>query len=306
MSNPQPALELNHVHKSFHGKCVLHDLNLAIQPGEFVSILGYSGSGKTTLLSLLAGLIKPDAGEVKQDGTNVLSPGPERGVVFQNYSLLPWLTVGENVALAVSSVYRHYCARQRQDHVMHYVNMVKLGSAVHKLPRQLSGGMRQRVSLARGLAMDPKVLLLDEPLAALDALTRAVLQEEISAIWQETKKTVVWITNDPDEAILLADRILPLTPGPSATLGPDFIVPLSRPRDRRDLLEDPTFIALRADLVNWLLTAKNRESNAQTKKFILPDILPEDLTTTNTLQFLNRKGPKRRSAEREETKEIRN
>jgi nitrate/nitrite transport system ATP-binding protein len=298
------ALELKNISKSFDGKSVLNDINLAVKTGEFVTIIGYSGSGKTTLISMLAGLLKPDAGQVLQDDLPVTGPGPERGMVFQNYSLLPWLTVRENVSLAVEQVFPNHTKSELEEHIMRYVKMVKLGHAVDKLPKQLSGGMRQRVSLARGLAMEPKVLLLDEPLSALDALTRATLQDEISEIWQETKKTVVWITNDPDEAILLADRIIPLTPGPGATLGPAINVSLPRPRDRREMMHNTEFQKLRAELVNWLLDLKKRHATTLTKKLILPDILPEDLTNSNSLQFFERRGPRRRSQERTEVVEI--
>lgn len=298
------ALELNNISKSFDGKSVLKNINLAVQKGEFVTIIGYSGSGKTTLISMLAGLLKPDAGQVLQDGLPVSGPGPERGMVFQNYSLLPWLTVRENVSLAVEQVFPNYTKSELEEHIMKYVKMVKLGHAVDKLPKQLSGGMRQRVSLARGLAMEPKVLLLDEPLSALDALTRATLQDEISEIWQETKKTVVWITNDPDEAILLADRIIPLTPGPGATLGPAIEVSLPRPRDRREMMHNAEFQKLRAELVNWLLDLKKRNSTTLTKKLILPDILPEDLTNPNSVQFFERRQPRRRGQERTEEVEV--
>lgn len=298
------ALELNNISKSFDGKCVLKDINLTVQKGEFVTIIGYSGSGKTTLISMLAGLLKPDTGKVLQDGLPVAGPGPERGMVFQNYSLLPWLTVRENVSLAVEQVFPNYTKSELEEHIMKYVKMVKLSHAVDKLPKQLSGGMRQRVSLARGLAMEPKVLLLDEPLSALDALTRATLQDEISEIWQETKKTVVWITNDPDEAILLADRIIPLTPGPGATLGPAIEVSLQRPRDRREMMHNTEFQKLRAELVNWLLDLKKRNSTTLTKKLILPDILPEDLTNANSFQFFDRRQPRRRGQERTEELEV--
>lgn len=294
------ALELVNAGKSFSGKCILRDINLTVAPGEFVTIIGYSGSGKTTLISMLAGLLKPDTGQALHDGKPIAGPGPERGMIFQNYSLLPWLTVRENIALAVEQVFPDYKPSQRDEHVMRYVKMVKLGHAADKLPRQLSGGMRQRVSLARGLAIESQVLLLDEPLSALDALTRATLQDEICEIWQETRKTVVWITNDPDEAILLADRIVPLTPGPAATLGPPISVNLPRPRDRKTMMHDPAFQNLRASVVNWLLDLRMRDATTLVKKLVLPDILPEDLTTVNTLQFLNRGGPRRRGDERTE------
>jgi nitrate/nitrite transport system ATP-binding protein len=229
-------LELKSLGKSYGDGAtrtdVLRNVSLAVNEGEFVAIVGFSGSGKTTLINLMAGLIAPDAGEVLFRGTPVTEPGPERGVVFQSYSLLPWLSVAGNVALAVDAVHGGDSASERRRRVDCYVKMVGLDHAADRKPAELSGGMRQRVAVARALAMDPEVLLLDEPLSALDALTRAKLQSEIEAIWSREKKTVVLITNDVDEAILLADRIVPLNPGPGATFGPEFTVPFARPRDR--------------------------------------------------------------------------
>ena len=198
---------------------VLADINLEVERGEFISIVGFSGAGKTTLMNLLSGLAFPDTGSVIIDGKPVTGPGPERGLVFQNYSLLPWLTVFENIALAVDQVFPQWNAEKRRAHVERYIEIVNLVAARNKLPRELSGGMRQRVAVARTLAMEPQVLLLDEPLSALDALTRANLQDEITSIRRQDDKTIVLITNDPDEAILLADRVIPLTRGPRATLG---------------------------------------------------------------------------------------
>lgn len=270
-------LELNHVAKSFGGPPVLADVNLAIERGEFVAIVGYSGSGKTTLISLIAGLIRPDSGTVKLNDLEVTAPGPDRGIVFQNYSLLPWLTVFENIALAVGQVFPNHSADKQRQLVEAAIATVSLTPARHKLPRELSGGMRQRVSVARALAMDPQILLLDEPLSALDALTRATLQDEFERIWEKDKKTVVLITNDVDEALLLADRIIPLTPGPGAHLGPSFPVPLARPRDRKALNHDPEFKRLRGLVTNELLGYQARRQATVTRKLILPDILPEDL-----------------------------
>ena len=223
-----PFLELRNVCKGYgpRGKRteVLRDVNLAVDRGEFVAIVGYSGAGKTTLLSLMAGLIAPDSGEVLLEGKRVTGPGPDRGVVFQNYSLLPWLTVFENVYLAVDQVFSELSKNEKHKHTDKYIAMVKLTAARDKKPGQLSGGMRQRVAVARALAMDPRVLLMDEPLSALDALTRATLQDEIEQIWEQDQKTVVLITNDVDEGLILADRIVPLSAGPAATLGPDVAV----------------------------------------------------------------------------------
>lgn len=251
-------LELDGVSKSFtvNGKTkpVLRDINLSIEQGEFVAIVGFSGSGKTTLMSLMAGLILPDVGEVRLHGERVTGPSPNRGIVFQNYSLLPWLTVFDNVKLAVDQVCRGWSKERKRERVMEYLKMVNLTPAALKRPAQLSGGMRQRVSLARTLAMDPEVLLLDEPLGALDALTRATLQDEIERIWEHDRKTCVLITNDLDEALLLADRIIPMTAGPGSTLGPAFVVDAARPRDRRAIAKGPDFKHLRRELTEWLLT----------------------------------------------------
>jgi nitrate/nitrite transport system ATP-binding protein len=245
-------IELRNVEKSYGSTHVLTGINLEIQEGEFVAVLGFSGSGKTTLISLLAGLTRADSGEVTMQGKPIVAPGPERGVVFQNYSLLPWLSTYDNVELAVSSVRPDWTSEQKREHVVRYLEMVNLGHALGKRPSELSGGMRQRVAVARALAMNPDVLLLDEPLSALDALTRASLQDELVRIWGKEKKTVVLITNDVDEGLLLADRIVPLTPGPGATLGPSFPVHIPRPRDRRALNHDPEFKRLRNEVIRYL------------------------------------------------------
>lgn len=214
---------------------VLRDINLNIRANEFVCIVGRSGCGKTTLISLIAGLIEPDAGNILLDGKPIDGPGPDRGVIFQNYSLLPWMTVFENVYLAMDAVAPELSEADKRQRTEYYIGLVNLTAAAKKVPRELSGGMRQRVAVARGLAMDPKVLLLDEPFSALDALTRGTLQEELARIWMETRKTVVMITNDIDEAILLADTIYPLTSGPGATLGQAVQIAMPHPRTRAQL-----------------------------------------------------------------------
>jgi nitrate/nitrite transport system ATP-binding protein len=275
-------LELSSVSKSFSGLSVLKDVNLTIERGEFVAIVGYSGSGKTTLISLIAGLQKPDTGTVKLNDLEITEPGPDRGVVFQNYSLLPWLTVFENIALSVEQVFPNYSPEKKRQQVEKFIAMVNLTPARDKLPRQLSGGMRQRVSVARALAMDPQILLLDEPLSALDALTRSTLQDEIERIWEADQKTVVLITNDVDEALLLADRIIPLSPGPNATLGESVAVTLARPRERKALNHDPEFKRLRALVTNQLLGYGERRKATITRRLTLPDILPEDLSVPRT------------------------
>ncbi len=272
-------LELKNVSKSYGSArvSVLENINLSIEEGEFLAILGFSGSGKTTLISLIAGLLKPDEGEILLGGKPVAGPGPDRGVVFQNYSLLPWLTVSGNIALAVDNLFKKNTKDERAAHVRKYVEMVGLSAAVHKRPAELSGGMRQRVSVARALAMNPDILLLDEPLGALDALTRATLQMEIGKIWSENRKTVVLITNDIDEAILLADRIVPLHPGPKAVLGPDFRVSLSRPRDRKSFNHDPHYKRLRNDITEYFLDIRAGHHRGFCAEVIsLPDLKPRN------------------------------
>ncbi len=277
------ALELRDVHKGYGGARgrteVLADINLRIEPGEFVAIVGFSGSGKTTLVSLLAGLIAADRGEVLKDGRPITAPGPDRGVVFQSYSLMPWLTVGDNVALAVDRVFARESAAERRDRVKRYVAMVGLSPAIDKLPAQLSGGMRQRVSVARALATDPDVLLLDEPLSALDALTRANLQDEIVRIWSEDRKSVLLITNDVDEALMMADRIIPLEIGPSARLGPSFSVGIPRPRDRREMNHDRQFQALRGEITQHLIgLSHQRTAGSKAPAITLPTLAPRDVS----------------------------
>ncbi len=260
-------LELSGVSKGFRaGKKtvrVLHDVNLSLEEREFVCILGFSGSGKTTLISLIAGLLSPDSGRVLLRGKPIQGPGPERGVVFQNYSLLPWLSAYQNIALAVDRVFPDWTAKKRREHVLKHLDLVNLGHAPHKKPKELSGGMRQRVAVARALAMNPEVLLLDEPLSALDALTRSSLQSEIERIWAEQQKTVVMVTNDVDEGLLLADRIVPLTPGPNATFGPSFEVTIPRPRDKRALNHDATFKRLRNDILTYLSELREKAASAK-------------------------------------------
>lgn len=252
-----PILELKSVDKSYISGStrtdVLRNVSLSVKEGEFVAVVGFSGSGKTTLINLMAGLVPPDSGQVLFRGRPVTEPGPERGVVFQSYSLMPWLSVTGNVKLAVDTLFAKESAAARQQRVSRYVGMVGLSHAAERKPAELSGGMRQRVAVARALAMDPEVLLLDEPLSALDALTRAKLQTEIEAIWSQERKTVVLITNDVDEAILLADRIVPLNPGPGATFGPEFVVPFERPRDRAAMNNNPSYKKLRAAITQYLM-----------------------------------------------------
>jgi nitrate/nitrite transport system ATP-binding protein len=277
------ALELKNVCKGYGSGAnrseILKNLNLRVEPGEFVAIVGFSGSGKTTLVSLLAGLISADSGEVTKNGQAITGPGPDRGIVFQSYSLMPWLSVRDNVALAVDRVFASESAAERAERVKRYVSMVGLTPAIDKRPAQLSGGMRQRVSVARALATDPDVLLLDEPLSALDALTRANLQDEIVRIWSEDTKTVVLITNDVDEALMMADRIIPLDIGPGATLGPSFMVDIPRPRDRRAMNHDARFQQLRAEITQYLIGLSHKQASAQSGNVIqLPTLTPRSVT----------------------------
>ncbi|MEO6012890.1 MAG: ABC transporter ATP-binding protein [Devosia sp.] len=253
---------------------ILEGVNLNVEEGEFVAILGYSGTGKTTLISLMAGLIEPDKGGVLFRGKEIDGPGPERGVVFQSYSLMPWLTVEGNVALAVNAVHRKKRAADRKAIVKKYIGMVGLAHAAERRPAELSGGMRQRVAVARALAMQPEILLLDEPLSALDALTRAKLQDELASISAVEKKTIILITNDVDEAILLADRVIPLNPGPRASLGPDFKVSIARPRERGALNSNEEFIALRRDITEYLMAASASRAPVAVRNIALPNVVP--------------------------------
>ncbi len=304
----RPILELTGVAKSFgrpnSHHPVLRDINLTLAEGDFVSIIGYSGSGKSTLIHLVAGLLRPDHGHAKMDGEIIRGPGPERGIVFQNYSLLPWLTVSENIRLAVDQIFPKLSAKECADRTAEFVEMVKLTPAAGKYPLELSGGMRQRVSVARTLAANPRILLLDEPLSALDALTRARLQDEIADIWERNRTTVIWITNDPDEALLVADRVIPLLPGTAgATLGPEISVAIPRPRFRREMAKSPEFAELKLQLVTTLLDAKRHSSPTLTKKLVIPDLLPEDLGLKRRFTLFDRPQPRRRSQlEREELK----
>ncbi|MGE3149551.1 MAG: ABC transporter ATP-binding protein [Pseudorhodoplanes sp.] len=272
-------LELKAVSKSFGDGAartrVLKDVSLQVDDGEFVAIVGFSGSGKTTLINLMAGLEAPDSGEVLFKGAPISAPGPERGVVFQSYSLMPWLSVRGNVALAVDAVFSKDTAAERRVRTDRYIGMVGLMPAADRRPAELSGGMRQRVAVARALAMAPDMLLLDEPLSALDALTRAKLQTEIEDIWSRARKTVVLITNDVDEAILLADRIIPLNPGPDACFGPEFRVPFARPRERTAMNANPAYKKLRAGITQYLMDAGlRRTASGEEDRRELPNVVP--------------------------------
>ena len=267
-------LKLDAVSKSFgsgeHEAKVLQNISLDVAEGEFLVLLGFSGTGKTTLINMLAGLDTPTSGNASFKGAPITGPGPERGVIFQSYSLMPWLTVSGNVGLAVDTVFPKLSKAERAKKVAHYVKMVGLSHAATRRPAELSGGMRQRVNVARALAMNPEVLLLDEPLSALDALTRANLADEIESIWQADKKTCVLITNDVDEAIILADRIIALNP--DGTLGKEFKVAIPRPRDRLEMNNHDGFKMLRADVTKYLMDV-GIEAKVEGSR-ILPDVTP--------------------------------
>ena len=232
---------------------VFENASFAVERGEFVVILGHSGCGKSTIMNILAGLADPTSGCVIMDGQEVKGPSLDRGVVFQNYSLLPWLTTLKNVTFGVKARHPEWSKREVEDHAIKFLAMVGLeGDVVHRKPSQLSGGMRQRVSIARAFANHPKLLLLDEPFGALDALTRGTIQDELLKIWGQMEQTVFMITHDIDEAILLADRILLMTNGPKARVAESVEVTIPRPRNRTEIVEHPNYYAIRNHLVQFL------------------------------------------------------
>tara|TARA_R100000750_G_C2346807_1_gene96802 strand:+ start:4377 stop:5276 length:900 start_codon:yes stop_codon:yes gene_type:complete len=232
---------------------VFENASFGIEKGEFVCILGHSGCGKSTIMNILAGLSEPTEGVVKMDGFAISGPSLDRGVVFQNYSLLPWLTALKNVTFGVAARFPDWTKKQVEDHSIAFLDKVGLsGDAIHRKPSQLSGGMRQRVSIARAFANEPKLLLLDEPFGALDALTRGTIQEELLKVWSGTDQTVFMITHDIDEAILLADRILLMTNGPLARVAESVEITIPRPRLRTDIVEHPNYYAIRNHLVQFL------------------------------------------------------
>ena len=232
---------------------VFENASFGVEKGEFVCILGHSGCGKSTIMTILAGLAEPTSGVVKMDGYEVSGPSLDRGVVFQNYSLLPWLSALKNVVFGVHARFPDWPKAKIEEHARKYLGMVGLeGDVVHRKPSQLSGGMRQRVSIARAFANHPKLLLLDEPFGALDALTRGTIQDELLKIWAGTEQTVFMITHDIDEAILLADRILLMTNGPFARVAESVEITIPRPRNRTEIVEHPNYYAIRNHLVHFL------------------------------------------------------
>jgi nitrate/nitrite transport system ATP-binding protein len=250
-------LKIDHVDKSFERggveTAVLSNVTLTIGKGEFVAIIGHSGCGKSTLLNLVAGLTRVSAGAILLEGKEVNEPGPERAVVFQNHSLLPWLSVYDNVSLAVSKVFAGRKSRtEKHDWVMHNLDLVQMAHARDKRPAEISGGMKQRVGIARALSMEPKILLLDEPFGALDALTRAHLQDAVMEIHARLGNTMIMITHDVDEAVLLSDRIVMMTNGPAAGIGDILDVPIARPRDRIALASDRTYLKCREAVLKFL------------------------------------------------------
>ena len=250
-------LKIDHVGMTFPTRKgpleVLQDVTLHIEQGELVSLIGHSGCGKSTVLNIVAGLLQSTEGGVLLEDREVNAPGPDRAVVFQNHSLLPWLTVYDNVRLAVDQVFgRTKSRRERHDWTVHNLELVHMEHAMERRPAEISGGMKQRVGIARALAMEPKVLLMDEPFGALDSLTRTHMQDSLMEIQGRLNNTVILITHDVDEAVLLSDRIVMMTNGPSATIGQILEVDLLRPRDRLALAEDPTFNHYRAEVVKFL------------------------------------------------------
>ncbi|WLD13638.1 ABC transporter ATP-binding protein [Planctellipticum variicoloris] len=249
-------LELWRVTKSYPGPkgpvAVVRDFNLVVKQGEFVSLIGHSGCGKSTVLSMVAGLNEISEGGLVLAGREIDGPGPDRGVVFQSPSLLPWLTALQNVTLGIRQVRPRNSRQEIDETAIHYLELVGLGDSIHRRPGELSQGMRQRVGLARAFALNPKLLLLDEPFGMLDSLTRLELQQILIDLWQSDQKTALMVTHDVDEALLLSDRVVMMTNGPEARVGGILEIPFPRPRNRVALLEDPEFEALREQLVGFL------------------------------------------------------
>ncbi len=272
-------LELNNIYKTYgegDGSTeVLSNINLTMDEGEFVAIVGFTGSGKTTLVNLINGLLQPTSGEVIFKGKPVTDTSHERGVIFQNYSLLPWLTVGQNIYMAVKEAFPKESKADLMKRVKEYVAMVSLSPAINKRPKELSGGMRQRVAVARALAMNPEMIIMDEPLGALDALTRGNLQDEILNIWSQDKRTALLITNDVDEGIYMADRIIPLKPGPNATLGPEFKIDIERPRDKTAMNDNPVYKKTRNAIIEYLMDIGEERKTVSNVEYKLPELTPK-------------------------------
>ncbi|MFL0810190.1 MAG: nitrate ABC transporter ATP-binding protein [Agarilytica sp.] len=256
----------------------LNNVDLKINKGEFVSLIGHSGCGKSTVLNIVAGLYQATEGGVILKGKEVSEPGPERAVVFQNHSLLPWLTAYENVALAVNQVFgRSKSKAEKKEWIEHNLSLVHMDHAMHKRPDEISGGMKQRVGIARALSMQPEILLMDEPFGALDALTRAHMQDSLMEIQNELNNTVIMITHDVDEAVLLSDRIVMMTNGPAATIGEILDIDLERPRDRLALAEDPKYTHLRSEVLKFLYEKQRKVEDLGSKK---KTVVKRDKNTT--------------------------
>ena len=257
---------------------VLNDVNLKIDQGEFISLIGHSGCGKSTVLNIVAGLLQSSSGGVLLEDREINEPGPDRAVVFQNHSLLPWLSVYDNVRLAVDQVFKRSKSKaERHSWTLHNLELVHMSHALDRKPDEISGGMKQRVGIARALAMEPKVLLMDEPFGALDSLTRTHMQDSLMDIQAELNNTVMMITHDVDEDVLLSDRIVMMTNGPSATVGEILQIDLPRPRDRLALAENPTYNHYRAEVVKFL-----HERHQQPEK---KSIKPEQQATSPNLKL---------------------
>jgi nitrate ABC transporter ATP-binding subunit len=256
------GVSIANVSKAYGSTVVLEDVNLEVKEGEFVCVIGHSGCGKTTLLNMVSGFNEPTSGEVLVHGKPVEGPGPERMVVFQNYCLLPWKTVYENVSLAVNAVYPQKSKAEKDAIVKANLSLVGLDEAMHKKPGQISGGMKQRVSIARALSIRPEVLILDEPFGALDAITKEELQEELLSIWEEHRITVMMITHDIDEALFLADRIVMMTNGPRAKVGEIIDVPFARTRVREEITETAKYQELRNYALDYLYNRYAHDDDA--------------------------------------------
>ena len=265
--SPSAQLSIRHVTKVFHGKrgllnritrktsrdfLAIEDISLDIEPNTFVTIIGPSGCGKSTLLNMVAGLSSPSSGELLLNERPITGPGPDRGMVFQTYGLMPWMTVEDNIRFAVETVHPKMSLKQQRRIVKEHIQLVGLTGAEKKHPHELSGGMRQRVGIARALAIDPQILLMDEPFGALDALTRGFLQDEVERIWEQKRKTVIMITHSIEEALLLSDRIVMMTRGPAARIDEVLDVPFSRPRNREEIEQHPAYHELKAEMERHL------------------------------------------------------
>ncbi len=283
-----PLLELSDVGIEFPTPkgpfCALQNVNLKIKKGEFISLIGHSGCGKSTVLNIVAGLYQATQGGVVLSGKEVNEPGPERAVVFQNHSLLPWLTAYQNVELAVKRVFKGKKSKaEMREWIEHNLELVHMSHAMHKRPDEISGGMKQRVGIARALSMEPQVLLMDEPFGALDALTRAHLQDSLMEIQKDLNNTVIMITHDVDEAVLLSDRIVMMTNGPAATIGEIMDVELERPRNRIQLADDPQYNKYRQQVLSFLYEKQRKpDTDAPAKKAVDSDDSNEEKVDKKT------------------------